>query len=219
MEMQGGGGGGGALGAQPARRSRRSDEACALHSLGQAPALPPAPLLLTPPPCTPRTPPAPHTHPPPSPANSLPRFVLFCRTLVGLAPRDARLYAYVGTEMLRGAVGCLASEFMAKHQSDVLALIRDVLAQQLGDAGSGAAGVLASLPNMTPGAVDALRAALGATGSEKAQRDAIKRLLVRWGVGGWRGVGRGGEEGGDGRGWGREARWPGAGPPLNGPRE
>ena len=38
------------------------------------------------------------------------RFALLARTLVGMAPRDPRLYAYVGGEVLRAAISCLASE-------------------------------------------------------------------------------------------------------------
>lgn len=38
------------------------------------------------------------------------RFAMFCRTMVTLAPRDQRLYAYVGSEMLRSAIASLASE-------------------------------------------------------------------------------------------------------------
>ena len=35
---------------------------------------------------------------------------MFCRTMVSLAPRDQRLYGYVGGEVLRAAISSLASE-------------------------------------------------------------------------------------------------------------
>ena len=35
---------------------------------------------------------------------------MFCRTMVALAPRDQRLYSYVGGEMLQAAIASLASE-------------------------------------------------------------------------------------------------------------
>lgn len=35
---------------------------------------------------------------------------MFCRSLVPLAPRDQRLYAYMGGEVLRAAITSLASE-------------------------------------------------------------------------------------------------------------
>ena len=47
------------------------------------------------------------------------------------------------------------------------------------------AGVLASLPKMTPQALDQFRQSLRTTGSEKVQRDLTKKMLVR---GGWAGV-------------------------------
>jgi exportin-5 len=106
------------------------------------------------------------------------RFATVCRALVALAPRDAQLYAYVGSEVLRAAVSSLALESMATHQADILGLVRAVLAQQLGDPGSAAHGVLRSLPGMTPEREAAFGAAFLATGSEKEQRNAIKRMLV-----------------------------------------
>jgi hypothetical protein len=49
--------------------------------------------------------------------------------------------------------------------------------------------VLASLPKMTPQALDQFRQSLRTTGSEKVQRDLTKKMLVRvpggWWVGGW----------------------------------
>lgn len=115
---------------------------------------------------------------------------------------------------------------MATHQADIMALIRDILVQQLADpkcacsaaaaakyctglacmhvAASAAAplciiylgaefvpcphllshssavhGVLASLPNMTPDALQRFAQQLLGTGSEKVQRDITKRMLVR----------------------------------------
>lgn len=44
-------------------------------------------------------------------------------------------------------------------------------------------GVLASLPNMTPQALQRFREQLLATGGEKAQRDLTKKMLVRLGAG------------------------------------
>ena len=38
------------------------------------------------------------------------RFAMLARTLVGMAPRDQRLYAYVGGEVLKSAISSLATE-------------------------------------------------------------------------------------------------------------
>lgn len=239
--------------------------------------------------------------------DSAHRFALLARSLVGMAPRDARLYAYVGSEVLKAAITSLGTEVrrlpprrpccsggpaaqaapvaealgisgrppccagprfastaeplarrahlyppalvptrpgavqtMATHQADVMQLIRDILAQQINDPGwasrrlrlvrerrgsglgalqrelqcrpwprpascpwprpachasclspaaclpacrsSAVHGVLASLPKMTPADLDRFRSSLLATGSEKAQRDLTKKMLVRRGL-------------------------------------
>ncbi|GAB4816646.1 hypothetical protein N2152v2_003692 [Parachlorella kessleri] len=106
------------------------------------------------------------------------RFAMFCRTMVALAPRDQRLYSYVGGEMLQAAIASLASEALATHQTDMLSLLRGILVQQVNDGASAAPSVLLSLPGMTPDKLEAFRKTLFGTGSEKAQRDAIKRLLL-----------------------------------------
>ena len=65
------------------------------------------------------------------------------------------------------------------HQSEVLALVRAILAQQLGDAGSAAHAVLGALPGVAPEALVAFRAAFADCKSEKGQKDLVKKLLVR----------------------------------------
>ncbi|KAL4423234.1 hypothetical protein ABPG77_000026 [Micractinium sp. CCAP 211/92] len=106
------------------------------------------------------------------------RFAMLARTLVGMAPRDARLYQYVGGEVLKAAISSLATETMATHQADIMALIRDILLQQANDPSSPASGVLASLPNMSPDTLQRFRTQLAATGGDKGQRDLTKRMLV-----------------------------------------
>jgi exportin-5 len=106
------------------------------------------------------------------------RFSLVCRALVPLAPRDVRLYAFVGSEVLKAAIASLASEAMATHKADILGLIRDVLVQQLPDPASAAHAALLSLPGMTPEKAGNVAKEMSGIGSEKAQRDAIKRALV-----------------------------------------
>ena len=106
------------------------------------------------------------------------RFAMFCRALVALAPRDPHLYAYVGSEVLRAAITSLASEVMSTHQADILGLIRNILNQQLGDVHSAVHGVVASLPGVTPEKQSAFMQAFQSTGSEKEQRNAVKKFLV-----------------------------------------
>jgi hypothetical protein len=43
------------------------------------------------------------------------RFAALARTLVGMAPRDERLYAYVGGEVLRAAITSLGTEVCAQR--------------------------------------------------------------------------------------------------------
>jgi hypothetical protein len=106
------------------------------------------------------------------------RFAMLARTLVGMAPRDARLYAFVGGEVLRAAISSLGTETMGTHQADILQLIRDVLVQQIGEPSSAVHSVLASLPRTTPADLDRFRRQLLGLNSEKAQRDLTKRMLV-----------------------------------------
>ncbi|PSC73686.1 HASTY 1 [Micractinium conductrix] len=106
------------------------------------------------------------------------RFAMLARSLVSMAPRDSRLYQYVGGQVLQAAISSLAGETMATHQADIMALIRDILVQQLNDPSSPAANVLASLPMMTPDALQQFCKQLGSTGSDKQQRDLTKKMLV-----------------------------------------
>lgn len=71
-----------------------------------------------------------------------------------------------------------APQVLATHHTDMLSLIRSILVQQISDPASAAAGVLLSLPNMDSEKLEAFKAALFGTGSEKVQREAIKKLLV-----------------------------------------
>lgn len=106
------------------------------------------------------------------------RFAMFSRALVPLAVQDRQLYHYVGSDVLRSAIMSLASEVMATHQADVLGLIRQILAQQLGDASSAVHAVLRSLPGVTSEREAEFARAFQSTGSEKEQRGAVKKLLV-----------------------------------------
>lgn len=107
------------------------------------------------------------------------RFAMFCRALVGLAPRDPQLYAYVGSEVLRAAITSLSSEFMASHHADILGLIRAVLVQQLGDPNAAVHSVLQSLPGVTTEREAAFGAALLAMNKEKDQKNAVKEFLLK----------------------------------------
>uniref|UniRef100_A0A1D1ZT05 Uncharacterized protein n=1 Tax=Auxenochlorella protothecoides TaxID=3075 RepID=A0A1D1ZT05_AUXPR len=112
------------------------------------------------------------------PDDSAFRFSLLCRSLVPLARASPALARYVGGEVLPAALSSLSSEALALHQVEILGLIRDVLLAELpGGGGEAAWRVMASLPG-GGGGLAAWRADFAALGSEKAQRDAIKKLLV-----------------------------------------
>jgi hypothetical protein len=80
--------------------------------------------------------------------------------------------------VLKAAITSLSSEVMATHQADALGLIRQILTMHIQDDGSGAHSVLRSLPGVTPQVESEFKAAFIGTGSEKEQRNAVKRLLV-----------------------------------------
>lgn len=107
------------------------------------------------------------------------RFAMFNRALVALAPRDPKLYAYVGSEVLKAAITSLASEIMSTHQADILQLIRNILAQQVADKNSAVHGVLQSLPGVTIEKEAALVSEFQKTNSEKDQRNLFKKFLVQ----------------------------------------
>ena len=107
------------------------------------------------------------------------KFAMFCRALVALAPRDAQLYNYAGSEVLKSAITSLSSEAMSTHQADILGLIRNILSQQLEDPNSHVHSVLQSLPGVTPEKKAEFVRTFHATGSEKQQRDAVKKFLVQ----------------------------------------
>ena len=68
---------------------------------------------------------------------------------------------------------------MSTHQVDILNLIRNILAQQVADTNSEVHGVLRSLPAVTAETEAALVHAFQATGSEKDQRNMIKKFLLQ----------------------------------------
>lgn len=124
------------------------------------------------------------------PDDSAMKFATFCKALVALAPRDESMKSFVGSQVLRAAISCLALTNMATRQADILALIRNILAQQWGLPGptSGnnlelsqrsnvADPILSELPGMTPEKLRAFKAQLTSSSSEKSQRDMIKKML------------------------------------------
>ena len=52
------------------------------------------------------------------------RFAQLAKTLVGVAPRDQRLYAYVGSEVLKAAISSLATEVGGMGQSGFVGMLR-----------------------------------------------------------------------------------------------
>jgi len=125
------------------------------------------------------------------PDDSAFKYSIFGRALVSLAPKDPSLKDYVGSQVLTAAIKSLTLTVMAPRQADVLTLIREILVQQwdIGTAGGGGGGggggfmaspasrVLLSLPNMDEAGLKEFRERLGGLSGEKAQRDAVKKML------------------------------------------
>lgn len=106
------------------------------------------------------------------------RFSMFCRALVPLASKNKEIYDYVGFSILKAAITSLGSEVMSKHQSDILGLIRAILTQQIGDPSSSVHGVFHSMPGYSPEREAELAKVMLTKGSEKDQRNAIKKYLL-----------------------------------------
>ena len=107
------------------------------------------------------------------------RFATFCRALVHLAPQDAALYNYVGTEILHSSISCLSLEVLAPHQAEILGMIREIIVQQIDDSNSSMRNILTMLPGIGYHEIEHLSSSLRKTGSEKEQRNIIKQFLLQ----------------------------------------
>jgi hypothetical protein len=100
-----------------------------------------------------------------------------------MAAGNARLRELVGRDMLRGAVAALGARGAAAAQPELLSLVREIVFQELPRASPFVADELAALPRMTPARLVALRAEVSSKRmTEKAQRNAIRRLLQSCGA-------------------------------------
>jgi len=105
------------------------------------------------------------------------------RRTVPMAAGNARLRELVGRDMLRGAVAALGARGAAAAQPELLSLVREIVFQELPRASPFVADELAALPRMTPARLGALRAEVSSKRmTEKAQRNAIRRLLQSCGA-------------------------------------
>ncbi len=105
---------------------------------------------------------------------------MFCRQVVTLAAKNPTLATYVGTDLLSQAIRAL-SQSTSPNTAEILQLIRDVLAQQLGKT-QGPTQVLLSLPGVTEGTLQQLEATFRQTGSEKEQRAILKKFFLQAGT-------------------------------------
>ena len=112
------------------------------------------------------------------PDESAYRFAFFCKALVQLAPSDAALYQFVGSELLYTAISSLSLEVMACRHSEVLAMIRDIVMQQVDDPQSQVHKVLPMLPGVGPENLAAFFTAMKSTRSDKEQRNQVKLFLL-----------------------------------------
>lgn len=97
-----------------------------------------------------------------------------------LASKDATLASYVGSDMLSVAIRAL-SQSMAPTTAELLQLIRDILAQQLGKT-QGPTQVLLSLPGVNEATLSQLSASFKQTNSEKEQRNILKTFFLQAGT-------------------------------------
>ena len=109
------------------------------------------------------------------------KFAAFCRALVNLAPTDAALYNYVGSEVLYNTISSLSLEVMASHQAEILGMIRAIIIQQIDDPQSQVHSVLSMLPGVSPAQISSFISAIKSTGSEKEQRNHVKQFLLSTG--------------------------------------
>jgi hypothetical protein len=115
------------------------------------------------------------------PDESACRFASFCRALVHLAPSDASLYNYVGSEVLYNSISSLSLEVMASHHAEVLAMIRDIIMQQIDDPQSQVQKVLPMLPGVGPEKLATFIASMKGKRSDKEQRNEVKLFLLNTG--------------------------------------
>lgn len=106
------------------------------------------------------------------------KFAAFCRALVCLAPADAALYNYVGSEILYNGISSLSLEVMSIHQAEILGMIRSIIVQQIEDPQSQVHTVLTMLPGVGPTQIASFVSSMKSTGSEKEQRNHVKQFLL-----------------------------------------
>lgn len=106
------------------------------------------------------------------------KFAAFCRALVNLAPTDAALYNYVGSEVLYNTISSLSLEVMASHQAEILGMIRAIIIQQIDDPQSQVHSILSMLPGVGPPQITSFFTLIKSTGSEKEQRNHVKQFLL-----------------------------------------
>ena len=106
------------------------------------------------------------------------KYAAFCRALVNLAPADASLYNYVGSEILYNTISSLSLEVMLSHQAEILGMIRAIIVQQMDNPQSQIHSVLAMLPGVGPAQISSFIASIKSTGSEKEQRNHVKAFLL-----------------------------------------
>jgi len=109
------------------------------------------------------------------------KFAAFCRALVTLAPTDAALYNYVGSEVLYNTISSLSLEVMASHQAEILGMIRAIIIQQVDDPQSQVHTVLSMLPGVGTEQISSFISGIKSTGSEKEQRNHVKQFLLSTG--------------------------------------
>ena len=112
------------------------------------------------------------------PDESAHRFAAFCKALVKLAPADAALYQFVGSELLYTSISSLSLEVMACHHSEILGMIRDIIMQQVDDPQSQVHHVLPMLPGVGPENLTAFIATIKSKRSDKEQRNQVKLFLL-----------------------------------------
>ena len=115
------------------------------------------------------------------PDESAHRFAAFCKALVQLAPADAALYQFVGSELLYTAISSLSLEAMSNHQAEILGMTRDIITQQVDDPQSQIHNVLPMLPGVTPDRLAAFLSNFKSIRSEKEQRNQVKLFLLSTG--------------------------------------
>ena len=103
-----------------------------------------------------------------------------CRIVVGMTPKAAQfsaLHSFIAKDMFTACMSCLTLSSHADFQAEILSVLRDIIVSH----SDLVSPMLLSMPNINEGILSSFHQAMQTRGSEKDQRNLVRKLLLRSG--------------------------------------